>query len=397
MSKTNTLYLQIIGGISGDMFLALMADLGVELKELESIISEVIPVKIAYQKRRTKGFSGTRVDIHYNENQCFRNLFDLEKIVNRLNISSHIKQKSIKAFRKLAQVEAEVHGISTYDVHFHEVGAVDTLVDVVGCFFCLEKLGVLKVYSSKIPLFEGYILCEHGKIFLPAPATLKLLKDKPTFFTSENKELITPTGALILDQVVDSYNKKPEGKLILDGIGIGHMELNIPNILRGILFEEIEDEKKGFLEDEVYVLETNIDHMTGEEIGYIFDTILESGALDVFFIPGVMKKNRPAGILKVICSEDRLDDVLYFIFKNTMSLGVRLNKTKRVKLDRFTTSVNTNLGDIALKEFKFQDRSYKRPEFESLKTLCKKNGMSPVELRLKLMENGLNIGKKDID
>ncbi len=285
MEEKKILYLQIIGGMSGDMFLALMADFGANLKELEYIFSKYLPVKILYQKRRTKGFSGTRVDIDYNKDQPFRNLSSIKSIVEKLEIDESIKEKSINAIYRLAEVEAEVHGIGIEDVYFHEIGAVDTIVDIVGCFWCLSELSISEVYCSEIPLFEGFVHCEHGNIPLPAPATLKLLNGKPIYFVDEKKELITPTGALILDCIVNSFLKKPKGKLTGEGIGIGHMDMNIPNMVRGIFILEEDDKIDNFIEEEIYVLETNIDHITGEEIGYIFDTILKQGALDVFLFP----------------------------------------------------------------------------------------------------------------
>lgn len=389
------LYLQIIGGISGDMFLALMADLGVDLKELEKVISEVVPVEIHYQKRRKMGFSGTVVDVLYNKEQKLRKLKDLISIIDRLSISKDVKDKSIRALEKLAHVEASVHGVSIDDVHFHEIGAVDTIVDVVGCFFCLEKLSIDSVYSSKIPLFEGYIECSHGNIPLPAPATLKLLNGKPVYFTHIQKELVTPTGALILDMVVDSFVDRPSGILSSDGYGIGHMDLDIPNVLRGMLIEVGGHFYGKYQEEEICVLETNVDHLTSEEIGDLFEVVLKNGALDLFYFSGIGKKNRPSGIIQILCYEHSLDKILDIAFKYTLTLGIRINKVKRVVLDRFISSINTKMGDLNIKEFKYKENVYKRAEYDSIKSVCDYNNMSPIELRLKLMENGFNFLNKE--
>jgi len=212
-------------------------------------------------------------------------------------------------------------------------------------------------------------------------------------FSREKKELVTPTGALILDRIVDSFFEKPRGELLNVGYGIGEYELSIPNILRGMIFIE-ENTCSDFQEEEICVLETNVDHLTGEEIGYLFDVLLKKGALDVFFLPGIMKKNRPSGILKVLCYEIALRDMLSAIFKNTLTLGIRINKVKRVKLKRSSSTYYTKHGRIDTKEFTLDNMSYKRAEFDSLKELGKKIDMSPVEMRLKLMEKGLN-NKKD--
>ncbi len=387
--KGKVLYLQLVGGISGDMFLSLMADLGVDLSVLEDIFRAHVDVKILARARRKMGFSGIMVDVVYDKNQKMRNLKDLVSIIKGLDISEDVKYKAIESLKKLALVEAKVHGTEVENVHFHEIGGLDTLVDVVGAIWCLKELEISEVYCSPIPLFEGMVECEHGKIPLPAPATLKLLKGKPVYFSNEQKEMVTPTGALILDQLVDSFNKRPGGKLIGDGYGIGHLDMSIPNILRGMVFQCDKKNKLEFQQERICELETNVDHLTGEEIGNLFDVLLKNGALDVFFLPGIMKKNRPSGILKVLCVEERLNHVLVSIFKNTLTLGIRINRIERVKLDRISTNMVTEHGEVCVKEFNFNNVKYKRPEFESLKKIGRSTNFSPVELRLKFMEKGL--------
>jgi len=370
-----------------------MADLGVDLSRLEQIFFPHMDVKIEFKKRRRMGFSGIMVHIKQYDPQKKRNLKEIIHLIKKLKINTNIKHKAIDAFNHLGKIEAEVHGVSPEDIHFHELGAVDAIVDIVGSFWALEQLEISRVYSSDIPLFEGIVECEHGKIPLPAPSTLKLLKGKPVYFSREKKELVTPTGALILDRIVDSFYERPCGELLNVGYGIGEYELSIPNILRGMIFIE-ENTCSDFQEEEICVLETNVDHLTGEEIGYLFDVLLKKGALDVFFLPGIMKKNRPSGILKVLCYEIALRDMLSAIFKNTLTLGIRINKVKRVKLKRSSSTYYTKHGRIDTKEFTLDNMSYKRAEFDSLKELGKKIDMSPVEMRLKLMEKGLN-NKKD--
>ena len=281
------LHLDCPAGIAGDMFLAAMADLGVELAPLRGAFAGAgIDVEITALDARDKGISGKRMHIAAPHVQPLRHLAELTCIVRALPFTQNVRTRSEAALNRLAEVEARVHGCTVEEVHFHEVGAVDTLVDVVGAFWALETLGVSRVTCSHLPWFSGTVQCAHGLMPLPAPATAILLQGKPVYPTEFMGELITPTGALLLDRMVDEFTSGPSGCLERSGLGLGSMELPTVNGLRALL---LAGEGPGL--ERVMVLETNVDHLTGEEIGGVFNVLLDAGALDVLFLPGVMKKN----------------------------------------------------------------------------------------------------------
>jgi len=376
-----TLYIDCAFGISGDMFLAALADLGLDFSKLETIFEEAgLKATIEVKEEQRCRVDGRQVDIIYNQNQPLRTLKDILPLVQNLKIQENILHKAVKAFKQLARVEGRVHNIHPDEVHFHEIGAMDTLVDIVGAFWGLHELGIEKVYSSSVPWFRGKINCTHGRISLPAPATTLLLLDKPVQDTNFDWEIITPTGALIIDQVVDEFRPGPCGILRGTGIGFGKTREGF-NGLRVYLLEE-----KIAPADEVYVLESNVDHLTGEELGLFFDQVLASGALDVIYLPGVMKKNRPGGMLQVLCPPEHLHTVEDVFFKHSLTLGLRIRKVQRVMLPRQESTARTKWGDVQAKKITWKNNQFLRPENESLKKLAQKTGLSVVELRLLMQD-----------
>lgn len=386
-----TLHLECSCGLGGDMLLAGIADLGLDLHPLETALRAAgLDLSLSCRTTTRHGFSGKMLDIEEGTNQPLRHLPEIKKILAALPLSEAVIMQSIAAIERLAQVEAQVHGLGVEDVHFHEVGAVDTLVDVVGAFWGLEALGVQQVSASALPWFRGFINCAHGPLPLPAPAVVELLKNKPVYPTQHEVELITPTGALLLDQIVAEFGHGPCGVLLGCGKGMGRMELaDQPNMLRCFLMEagsdksvtpNHKDASETVIED-IVVLETNIDHLTGEELGACFESLLQDGALDVLFVPGVMKKNRPGGLLQVICRPSDLASVQQAIFRHTMTLGLRRQKMERVALRRDTILRETPLGVLPMKETTLNDRIYSRPEFEALKKLSQRTGRSVAQLR----------------
>lgn len=371
------LHLDCPAGIAGDMFLAAMADLGVELAPLRAAFAGAgIDVEITALDARDKGISGKRMHIAAPSAQPLRHLAELTGIVRALPFSGNVRSRSEEALNRLAEVEARVHGCAVAEVHFHEVGAVDTLVDVVGAFWALETLGVSRVTCSRLPWFSGTVQCAHGLMPLPAPATTILLQGKPVYPTEFTGELITPTGALLLDRVVDEFTSGPAGRLERSGLGLGSMELPTVNGLRALL---LAGDGPGL--ERVTVLETNVDHLTGEEIGGVFDELLDAGALDVLFLPGVMKKNRPGGLLQVLCRPGDLARIRDLTFAQTMTLGLRMTETTRAVLPRAASTRPTPWGDVAVKETVIGGDSYSRPEFEALQALAKRTGRSVTQLR----------------
>ncbi|MBP9944733.1 MAG: nickel pincer cofactor biosynthesis protein LarC [Desulfomicrobium sp.] len=377
------LHLDCPAGIAGDMFLAAMADLGVDLSLLGAAFGQAgVEARVTVQEARDKGIRGKRLNIFAPQAQPMRHLAELTAIVRALPFSARVRERSEDALNRLAEVEAGVHGCAVADVHFHEVGAVDTLVDVVGAFWALETLGIRRVTCSRLPWFSGTVRCAHGLMPLPAPATTVLLQGKPVYPTQFEGELITPTGALLLDRMVDEFVSGPAGRLERTGLGLGTMELPTVNGLRVFLLAGDGPEL-----ERIVVLETNVDHLTGEEIGGVFGVLLDAGALDVLFLPGVMKKNRPGGLLQVLCRPEDLGRIRDLTFAQTMTLGLRMTETTRAVLPRAASTRTTPWGEVRAKETEIDGRRYARPEFEALQALAKRTGRSVAQLRYLLGED----------
>jgi pyridinium-3,5-bisthiocarboxylic acid mononucleotide nickel chelatase len=380
------LYLECATGLGGDMFLGAAADLGVDLAPLEDAFRKGgLECGIEPRRQRQLGLMGTRVHLSLPGAQPLRKLEDLLAVLERLELSEPVTARSRRALQRLAAVESRVHGIPLEQVHFHEIGGLDTLIDVAGAFWALERLEVGRVVSAPLPWFSGTVATEHGRLPLPAPATVELLKSKPVRPTRIDRELVTPTGALLIDQIVERFGDGPEGTIVGVGTGWGAMDLGeIPNGLRIFL---VDDDRPASAET-VWVLETSIDHLTGEELGGAIEALMESGALDVLFIPGIMKKSRPGGLLQVICSSARLESVERAVFAHTLSLGIRRTLTTRRVLPRGGSVLETRFGPLQSKGFELHGRTLLRPEFEALRRMAAESGLSPAQLRLLLQEPG---------
>jgi uncharacterized protein (TIGR00299 family) protein len=385
------LYLDCRFGLGGDMFLAAMHDMGLDLSRLQRIFIEAgIYVSIAPVSTMRQSIVGASLSIEWPDGQPLRHLPEIVAIIEKLAVSKEVQTRSINAFNRLAEIEAAVHGKAVQEIHFHEVGAIDTLVDVVGAFWAVEQLGIISITASKLPWFSGTVECEHGMLPLPAPAVLKLLKGKPVFATECEQELITPTGALLIDQLVTDFTSGAEGVLLQTGLGYGQREFG--GGLRISLLESEMPAKSNFLNpdtitDEIYVLESHIDHLTGEELGRCFDIFMDAGALDVFFTAGVMKKNRPAGSLKVLCKPSELAKIEQLFFAHTHTLGIRRQKTERVLLPRKEERTETPFGEMDGKSYSVDGMTISKPEYEELVKFSKKTGRSLPELRYMLYGN----------
>ena len=400
----HTLYLNLENGLSGDMFLAALAGLGLDLAPLEAMFQECgLLKKLEAQYVSRAGFSGLCLHIEEASNQPLRHLEELLEAGKSLPVSDPVWGRSRQAFIRLAEAEALAHGIALDDVHFHEVGAVDTLLDVVGAFWGLEKLGISQVQASALPWFEGKAHTCHGEISLPAPATLRLMQGKPISTPASpqiaNWEIITPTGALILDCAVDKFVLAPEGKFLKNSLAYGSNPQG--KGLRALLFEptsgdfsqerdhntpqtECQSGGQNEIVEQVWVLESHIDHLSGEDIGPIFEALLAEGALDVLYLPGIMKKNRPGGCLRVICAYEDLAKLEQAYFLHTHSLGLRYRLEKRKILPRQQTALTFKQLDaapLAGKSYSLAGQSFNKAEFEALAQLARKSGRSVAEIK----------------
>ena len=362
-------YVDIISGISGDMFLASLIDAGFSLNKLKKELDKLgLDFEIEIKKEEDV-IEATNLFI-YSEDRKRRDLKDIVKIIDDSSLNEDVKKKAKGLFMKLAKAEAKVHGISIDKVHFHEIGAVDTIVDIVGSLIALKGLGIEKLYSSPVLLGRGKIECRHGILPAPAPATLELLKGKPIVFTSVPTEITTPTGAVLLSMAEFSY---PEMDVARIGYGKGKKKLDMPNLLRIVIGKEIDEEG-------IYVIETNIDDMNPEIYPYIIDKLLKAGALDAFIMPVIMKKGRVGILLKLLAPHNKMEEVKKILFEETTTFGLRYYKAKRDKLERKIVPIKTKYGEVKVKIGYYGNKVSIAPEYEDCRKVAMEKGVPLKEI-----------------
>jgi uncharacterized protein (TIGR00299 family) protein len=384
------LYYDCFSGISGDMNMGAMIDLGVDknylIGEIKKLELNDYDIKVYSDKRR--GIKGTRVEIVVNgENvhgSCqethgapgHRNLRDIIRIINETGLSERVKKLSLEIFQKIACAEAKVHGKSIDEIEFHEVGAVDSIIDIVGAALCFDYLGVEKVYASPVELGGGTVKCAHGILPVPAPATVELLRGKPVKMGTLSYETTTPTGAAILATLVDEFTSGIALYIDKIGYGIGYRDPELPNVLRAILGEVTETDKD-VEEDEAFLLECNIDDMNPEFYESIMESLFAQGADDVFLTSIIMKKSRPAVTLNVLCGADRLEKIKEYILTRTSTLGTRSHLINKTTLRRDFSEVNTEYGVVRIKNAYYKGKKIKsKPEFKDCKKIADEKGVS---------------------
>ncbi len=340
-------YFDCFSGISGDMILGALLDLGWPVEELEKELAKLnlTGYKIKVKKVQKESITATQIKIETKNDEKERRLSHILSIIETSRLEKETKEISKDIFTKLARVEAKIHGKSPQEIHFHELGGLDTIIDVVGAVAGVKHLGIEKIYASSLPLGRGFVKCAHGTLPLPAPATLELLKKVPVYGGNIEAELVTPTGAVIITNLAKNFGEIPPMKIESIGYGAGQRDLSIPNLLRvsvGVM-------KNAYQEDVVSLIETNIDDMNPEFYEHIINRLFKEGALDVFLTPIQMKKTRPATMLSVMASQEKMEKMLEVIFEETTTLGVRISKVKRKKLMRESRSVETKYGKIEVK------------------------------------------------
>jgi uncharacterized protein (TIGR00299 family) protein len=398
------LYYDCFAGISGDMNLGAMIDLGVDpdalINELKKLNVSGFELKISRQKRNA--IEGTKVDVllsahshthshdhthghdvkkgDHHGHAAHRNLTDIRDIIAASELSDIVKNNSIRIFERIAEAEAKVHGTTIDKIHFHEVGAVDSIVDVVGAAICFDFLGVDKIIASPVELGSGFVKCQHGLIPVPAPATLEILKNIPVKIGGVPHEATTPTGAAILAAMADEFSSNMNLSIDKIGIGVGTRDVEIPNILRVMLCHD-NKVTAGCVEEKAIVFETNIDDMNPEFYEYVMDRLLESGARDVFLIPVIMKKSRPGNLLKVLCSVDDQDAVLKVLLKETTTLGVRRYPVDKICLEREFKKVVTKYGVFTIKVGILDGKAIKsKPEYEECRRAAAEHDVAIQEI-----------------
>ena len=365
-------YFDCFSGASGNMILGALIDAGLDVKKLKSELKrlKITGYELLAKKVRKNGISSTYFDVIAKtpHTASHRHLSDITRLINRSSLSKQAKEKSTNIFTRLAKAEAKVHGTGIEKIHFHEVGAVDAIVDIVGAVIALELLKIEKVYSSPLPLSHGFVDCAHGRLPIPAPATMELLKGIPVYETKIMGELVTPTGAAILTQL-SQFKSHPQITVRSTGYGAGYHDLEAPNLLRVMIGEQ-----RTALCDEVYVLETNIDDLNPQIYEFVIERIFEAGALDVSLTNVIMKKSRPAVKLEVIVKEKDLAPIKKIIFEETTAIGLRCSKCKREILEREIKPINTAYGTIRVKSSRSDGKVLNiMPEYDDCKKAAQKH------------------------
>lgn len=342
-------YFDCINGASGDMILGALVAAGVSPETLERELAKLnlADYELTVQPVRKQGFAATKVDVRMTGKPGHRHLHHVLDIINGSSLSESVRAFARRVFTRLAEAEAKVHGTTIEQVHFHEVGAVDAIVDIVGAAIGFDTLGADRVVVSALPVGSGTVKCEHGVMPVPAPATAELLKGVPIAATEETGELLTPTGAAILTTIAESYGPMPAMRIVSQGFGAGTRDgATRPNVLRLLVGEAVGGSAQC---DEIVVLEANIDDATGEEIGHAIQCILSAGALDVFATPIVMKKSRPGVMLTALCEVEKKQAAEAAVFAHTSTFGVRSHRCIRSVLSRRIETVETPYGAIRVK------------------------------------------------
>jgi len=374
-------YFDCFSGASGNMILGALLDVGLPLEELQAELNRLpfSGYQILVRKVQKQGLFGTHVEVKAQERPTHRHLSDILDLLDRSTLTPILKAQAGQIFLRIAEVEAEIHQVPMEEVHFHEIGAIDSIVDIVGAVCGLHKLGIERIYVSPFTLGRGFVDCAHGRIPLPAPATLALLKDKPVLFSEIEGELVTPTGAAILATLGTGFGDPPAMRLQSVGYGAGTKDYSIPNVLR-LCVGELEEGGAKQGKDSVVVMETNIDDMNPQFYEYVMDRLFKAGALDVYLTPVLMKKSRPGTLLTVVCTSSLLEEISTLILQETTTLGVRWQEVRRVKADRELIDWDTPYGKVKVKVARWKGRIINvTPEYEDCKRIAEAGGEKPLK------------------
>ncbi len=365
-------YFDCFSGISGDMTLGAFIDLGVPVDWLIEQIQN-IPLhdfELTVSNVFKNGISAKQVEVKTATSSLSRNYSQILSLLSNSSLSANVKGMSISVFDIIATAEARIHACPKENVHFHELGGVDSIVDIAGTALCIDYLGITKLYSSKIPISSGFVNCRHGIMPVPPPAVLSILNGVAVYGVDIKKEIVTPTGAAIVKALCQSFGKFPDMIVEKTGYGAGKYDLeHIPNLLRIVTGKDISEDT--CQKDIILQVETCIDDMNPEIFGYLMDRLFEDGALDVYWAPVYMKKNRPGTKIYVICNHYNKDIVINRILSETSTTGVRYHELERKKLPRRQVEIKTIYGTVSVKCITNTDGSTRfAPEYEVCKTIA---------------------------
>ncbi|GAU78146.1 hypothetical protein F3D3_2778 [Fusibacter sp. 3D3] len=436
-----TLYLDCFAGISGDMFMGAMVDLGVDFEMLKSELSKLgLDHEFDIEMRRDSklGIFGTKVDVidhnhlshshedhndahehshehkhahehlhehvhsheadhshghahqghnghtheahhdhkhaHTHDHDQLRNFGEIKKIIQKSSLSERVKGDSLKIFELIAKAEAKIHGKAVDEVHFHEVGAIDSIVDVIGAAICMALLEIDTVLASPIEVGDGFVKCAHGKMPVPAPATAEILIGAPTLSKVKGYEMTTPTGAAIISAFVTDFPENKRMKAQKIGYGMGTRNLEIPNCLRAIIVEDQKNQSQ-------WIIETNIDDMSSEQLVFAEERLFAVGALDVYKTAIIMKKGRPAIKMTILAKTEDIEALQKILFTETTSIGLRKYSVDKVMLDRAYQQVETQYGSVTIKTALLEGKIVnQKPEYEECKRLALENQVTLSEI-----------------
>ena len=373
-------YLDTQSGIAGDMLLAALVDAGADADYIKSQLKTIgLPgeVELEFSHTHRHDFRALRLDVRFPMEHAHRHLQDIEGMIVRSKLTGRERELSLRIFGRLAEAEAKVHGTTVDKVHFHEVGAVDSIVDIVGVAIAISQLNIQRIIASPTPMGCGSIMIAHGRVSVPAPATAELMLGLPIRESRIEAELTTPTGAAVLATLVDEFGPLPAMRIGSIGYGAGHRDLKEQaNVLRVIL-----GDSDGQNREQVFLIECNLDDITGEQLGFAQEMLWDAGALDVFTTPIQMKKGRPAIKLSVLCNSQKRHELQNVMFTHTGSLGLRLQILDRVVLNRQSQVVETPLGQVRVKySWTPSAQMMAKPEFEDCKRLALQHRVSLAEI-----------------
>ena len=374
------LYYDCFAGISGDMNLGAMIDLGVEASYLKAELAKlkIEGFHLCIKKDQRKGITGTKADviIENPDNEKHRHLRHIEEIIKNSDLKEKVKSDSLKIFNIVAAAEAKVHNIPKENVHFHEVGALDSIADIVGAAICFDRLKADRIISSPIQLGAGTVKCAHGVMPVPAPATAEIIRGLPVRTGLVQHEATTPTGAAILAAMADEFSEQKELRIIKTAYGIGHRDTEVPNLLR-VMLCETERAANDMNQEEAIILESNIDDMNPEHYDFLMDQLFFAGASDVWITPVIMKKSRPATTVSVLCPEMLSTRMKEIIFTESTSIGIREYRITKNRLQRKESVLNTEFGTVRIKQSFYNGKQVSvKPEFNDLKQIAENNGIS---------------------
>lgn len=382
--ENKLLYLEGASGISGDMTVAALLDLGASREKLDAVLRSMNPEGFEYRvsRKSSYGIAGTDFDVilhdhHHHEHEHghehhheHRNLDDVCAVIDRGTMTDGARELAKKIFRIVAEAESKAHGVPVSEVHFHEVGAVDSIVDIVSAAVLIDDLGIRECVVTGLAEGRGFVHCQHGDLPVPVPAVLNIAQAHGIALrtATANGEMVTPTGIAIAAAIRTRDRLPAEYKIEKTGIGLGKRDFGRANILRAMILEETVDP------EQMYVLETNIDDATGETLGLALEKLMAAGASDAHFLPCFMKKNRPAYLLRVIAAAPEIPALERILFESTTTIGMRKLPVDRICMDRENRTVKLPFGTVSVKRCSWNGVVRNYPEYESVRALAERTG-----------------------